>query len=147
MARLLPSLALASLIGLILTVAANPGLANDKKPGFHHLVEELEKVNHVLAKANPVYLGHRENAMDNIQNAILIFEKEGNLKNKVKKPAPNKKDDKNRTASDAHLRQAVKMLAGVQAQVAKLPNTPPNGQAAQNIRIAIGELEIALTLK
>jgi hypothetical protein len=138
MARNLARIVLLAAAAVVLVSIAGERAGAGGK-GDQKIANELQRINIELAKANPVYAGHRGNAMNAIHDAVHQL---GGTN--VKKPMENQKKSMPQKKSDEILIHAVKQLSVVQQQLAKVANSASHANAANDLRYALSELEVAL---
>jgi hypothetical protein len=107
------------------------------------VVRELHQVKVLLERADHDYKGHRAAAVKEITQAVHALVPHHKGKGKGKSPMGGGEPQ---ALSDAQLREAVKALGKVAAQLSALPG-PRAATALGHVGAAVKDLEIALTIK
>ncbi|HKI35613.1 MAG TPA: hypothetical protein VKA46_27400 [Gemmataceae bacterium] len=136
-----------AIVAAALTVAlvlADPAsAASNKGPSpFAAQIKELHDVKVLLEMANHDYKGHRAEAVKHIGHAIHALEM--GHKHHHGKGAKGKGEPQ--ALSDAQLKESIKVLNGVLAQLSGASGAPAT-KGAVHVVNAIKELEVALTIK
>ena len=108
------------------------------------LIGELDLIHATMKKADPIYKGHRAKAMHLINKAVGSLEKEMHargLKDKTKH-----KVDESKIESDFDMAAAGKSLGTVLENLNKLKTTKHRTRAANDIKAAIKEVDLALAV-
>jgi hypothetical protein len=127
--------------GLLLAGQARAALPKLPSP-FAAQVKELHDVKVLLERADHDYKGHRAKAVHQVTAAIHALHP--GHKHHHGKGA--KGGGEPQALSDAQLRESIKVLNAVLAQLSGAPGEPA-AKAAAHVAGAIKELEIALTIK
>jgi hypothetical protein len=146
--RRLAIAAAALVAGLLL---AGPAFAKAKPPSpYAAQIKELREVRTLLQKADRDYKGHRAAAVKELTAAVHALHP--NKKAHAGKGAKGAKGAKGikrgepQALSDAQLKDSIKALNTVVAQLKAAPGSPAT-KAAAHVTTAIKELEVALTIK
>jgi hypothetical protein len=108
---------------------------------FAPVVAELRQIRHLLEVADRDYKGHRAKAVEEISHAIKALPHQHG-----KRGTSIKGGGEPQALSDAQLREAIKALGAIQAQLAG-SSSAHAALAAGHVNTAAKQLEIALTIK
>ncbi len=124
---------------------AGPAFAKAKPPSpYAAQIKELRQIRALLQKADRDYKGHRAAAVKEITAAVHALHP--SHKAHKGKGVKGAKGGEPQALSDAQLKDSIKALNAVLAQLNTAPNAPAT-KAAAHVTNAIKELEVALTIK
>jgi hypothetical protein len=140
--RPLSLLCFAVIVPLALAGAA-PAAGKKAATPFAPEVKELHDVKGLLERADHDYKGHRAAAVKEITAAIHALHPGHKHHHHGKK---GKKGGESQALSDAQLRESIKVLNGVLAQLSRAPGEPAL-KAAAHVTNAVKDLELALKVR